>query len=70
MARRPSLATQADLKKMIRAAQDTGLRVVGIEWRADGVKVATDASLAPGAPASAEDLDRELNEFEARHGAR
>jgi hypothetical protein len=64
MARGSCNFRQRDLTCALRAAVDAGIAVQRIEIRSDSVVVVTgDMSSAP-----VDDLDRELAEFEARHG--
>jgi hypothetical protein len=55
---------QGDVTKAIKAAVKAGVK----DWRVEiiGGKVVVSAGETPSAPA--DDLDRELAEFEARHG--
>lgn len=64
MARSSSNFRQRDLTCALRAAAAAGIAVQRIEIRPDAVVVVTGDS--PAAPA--DDLDRELADFEARHG--
>jgi len=47
MSRRPAIATETEVKRMIRAAQSAGLTVVRIVHRLDGVAIETDAAPVP-----------------------
>lgn len=67
MSRRSAPCTQADLTRLIKAALAAG---VGVE-RIAGVKLTRDGAVLLFGDKPAEmtnDLDRELAEFEARHG--
>jgi len=65
MARARSTFRQSDITRAFRAAQAAGVENVRIEIAKDGrlVIIATGAQ-----PAVQDDLDRELEEFRARHG--
>ena len=65
MARAPSTFRQADVTKAVKAARSAGVDIVRVELTKDGriVIVTGEAN-----PAVQDDLDRELAEFEARHG--
>jgi hypothetical protein len=43
MSRRPALATQADISRAIRAAQECGLPIAGVVVRSDGFYIETEA---------------------------
>jgi hypothetical protein len=72
MSRRPALRTQADISKVAKAVAKTMVKT-GLDWRMEiepgkiTFVVASDADRA-SPPTSADDLDRELADFEARHG--
>lgn len=68
MSRGPQKFTQRDVVRAIKAARAAGLDVGGFEIGADGrIKVMVGrATEQPAQPC--DDLDRELAEFEARHG--
>jgi len=58
---------EADVKRALRATIAAGIEVLRVEIVNDGRIVIVTSS---GAPAAAvDDLDRELMDFEARHGA-
>jgi hypothetical protein len=65
MARAPSTFRQADVTKAVKAVRSAGVDIVRVELTKDGriVIVTGEAN-----PAVQDDLDRELAEFEARHG--
>jgi hypothetical protein len=66
MSRRPSTFKQQDVTRALRAAVAAGIEVQRVEIAKDG-RIVIVAS--PGAAASSlDDLDRELIQFEARHG--
>jgi hypothetical protein len=64
MARRPATVTQADIARAVKAVRSAGVDIVRVEVASDGRIVIVTAE----APAAQDDLDRELAEFEARHG--
>jgi hypothetical protein len=65
MARAPSTFRQADVTRAIRAARAGGVDIGRVEIARDGRIVI----IASGHPVvQDDDLDRELAEFEARHG--
>jgi ssDNA-binding replication factor A large subunit len=65
MARAPSTFRQTDVTKAVKAVRSAGVNIVRVELTKDGriVIVTGEAD-----PAAQDDLDRELAEFEARHG--
>jgi hypothetical protein len=65
MARAPSTFRQADVTKAVKAVRSAGVDIVRVELTKDGriVIVTGEAN-----PAVQDDLDRELADFEARHG--
>jgi ssDNA-binding replication factor A large subunit len=65
MARAPSTFGQTDVTKAVKAVRSAGVNIVRVELTKDGriVIVTGEAD-----PAAQDDLDRELAEFEARHG--
>ena len=65
MSRSPSTFKQADLTKALRAAQSVGLHVAGfkIDPQTGKIEVVTGKP-----PEVSDDLDRELADWEARHG--
>jgi ssDNA-binding replication factor A large subunit len=65
MPRAPSPFRQADVTRAVRAVRSAGVDIVRVELTKDG-KIVIVTSEAQ--PAVQEDLDRELAEFEARHG--
>jgi hypothetical protein len=62
MARAPSAFRQADLAKAIKTAIATGLRVTKIDVKTGKIEVESRPEEQQN------DLDRELQEWEARHG--
>ena len=65
MSRAPATFRQSDVTKAIRAARKAGVENVRVEIAKDGRIV----SVTGGAqPAVQDDLDRELEQFRARHG--
>jgi len=64
MSRGPSAFRQRDVSRLVRAATAAGLRVQGVR-----VDINTGViEVVTGAPVVEDSLDRELAEFEARHG--
>jgi hypothetical protein len=57
---------QADVTRALRATVAAGIPVQRIEIAKDGRIIVVTSGDTPSAPA--DDLDRELAEFEARHG--
>ncbi len=66
MARGPCTFKQQDVTRALRAAVAAGIEVQRFEIAKDGRIVIVTSSGKPAA--SLDDLDRELIEFEARHG--
>jgi hypothetical protein len=66
MARTPSTFRQQDVTRAIRAAIAAGVDIARVEIARDGRIVIVTAEAQPAA--RDDDLDRELAEFEARHG--
>jgi hypothetical protein len=64
MARPPTTFRQADVTKAVKAARSAGVDIVRVELTKDGRIVIVTAEAHP----AVHDLDRELAEFEARHG--
>ena len=66
MARAPSTFRQVDVTRAVKAVRSAGVDIVRVELAKDGriVIVTAEAQCA----AQDDDLDRELAEFEARHG--
>ena len=64
MARAPSIFRQSDITKAIRAARKAGVENVRVEIAKDGRIVI----VTGGAQPVQDDLDRELEQFRARHG--
>ena len=65
MARAPSTFRQADVTKAVKAVRSAGVDIVRVELTKDGSIVIVTAEAQP---AVQDDLDRELKEFNARHG--
>ena len=65
MARAPSTFRQADVTKAVKAVRSAGVDIVRVELTKDGRIVIVTAEAQP---AVQDDLDRELKEFNARHG--
>jgi ssDNA-binding replication factor A large subunit len=65
MARAPATFRQGDVTRAIRAAVAAGVDIARIEIARDGRIVIVTGKAQP---AVQDDLDRELAEFEARHG--
>jgi hypothetical protein len=59
--------TQSDVIRALKAAIKAGISVDRLEISKDG-KIVVVASSAMSAAIPQDDLDRELSEFEARHG--
>ena len=66
MSRVPSIFRQQDLTKALRGATKAGVNIARIEIAKDGRIVIISAGAEPSVQDG--DLDRELAEFEARHG--
>jgi len=66
MTRAPSLFRQQDVTKAIKGAAKAGVNIARIEIAKDGRIVIISAGAEPSV--QDDDLDRELAEFEARHG--
>jgi hypothetical protein len=64
MARAPSTFRQTDVTKAVKAVRAAGVDIVRVEVARDGRIVI----VAEAQPAMQDDLDRELEEFRARHG--
>jgi hypothetical protein len=65
MARAPSTFRQQDVTRAIKATKAAGVDIAKIEIAKDGtIRIIT----VEARPAAQDDLDRELAEFEARHG--
>jgi hypothetical protein len=65
MARAPSTFRQADLTKAVKAVRSAGVDILRVELTKDGRIVIVTGEAQP---AVQDDLDRELEEFCARHG--
>jgi hypothetical protein len=68
MSHRPSKITQADVRRAVLGATSAGLAVARVEIDPDGKIVLISASEVRPPISERDDLDRELEEFEARHG--
>jgi hypothetical protein len=67
MSRLPCTFKQTDVKRAILAVRSAGEEIRGVEVLPDGrIRILTASEAAQLTPA--DDLDRELAEFEARHG--
>jgi len=55
-------------RRIIGDAQFMGLRVRGIEYSDNVIRVLVEEQPAKGEQSTQDELDRELNEFAARHG--
>ena len=64
MSRGPHSFRQRDVVRAIKAATAAGLQVSGVKVDAHTGVI----EIVTGAPATQNDLDRELADFEARHG--
>jgi hypothetical protein len=65
MARAPSTFRQQDVTRAVKAVAAAGVNIARVEIDRAG-KIVIITAEAP--PAAQDDLDRELAEFEARHG--
>ena len=65
MARAPSTFRQADVTKAVKAVRSAGVDIVRVELTKDGRIVIVTREVQPRGQ---DDLDRELEEFCARHG--
>ena len=65
MARAPSTFRQADVTKAVKAVTAAGVDIARVEIARDGRIVIVTAEAQP---AVRDNLDRELEEFNARHG--
>ena len=65
MARAPSTFRQADVTKAVKAVRSAGVDIVRVELTKDGRIVIVTGEAQP---AVRDDLDRELEEFNTRHG--
>jgi len=65
MSRRPATYTQADVARIIRAARQAGAAAVEI---APGGTIRIVLTAPPLQDVTSSSLDRELEQFEARHG--
>lgn len=69
MARSPANFRAAELTRALRATLAAGVKVARIELERGRIVLLVGEGSAPAtSSAAAEDLDRELAEFEARHG--
>lgn len=60
---------QGDVTRAIRAMRNAGVDLLRVEIEKSGRIVLITSSSAGGGLSPADDLDRELEEFEARHGS-
>ena len=68
MARAPSTFRQQDVTKAVKAVTAAGVHIARVEIDRSGKIVIVAGKSQEAAPGSQDDLDRELAEFEARHG--
>jgi hypothetical protein len=68
MARGPSTFKQRDVTAAVRAVVAASVEVVRVEVASDGRIVVVTGKAAEQSTHPGNDLDRELAEFEARHG--
>jgi hypothetical protein len=69
MARGPSTFRQQDVTRAVRATVAAGIEVQRVEIASDGRIIIVAGSPVASTSPCGDDLDRELAEFEARHGA-
>jgi hypothetical protein len=68
MARAPSTFRQQDVTRAVKAVAAAGVHIARIEIDKSGKIVIVAGKSQEAAPGLQNDLDRELAEFEARHG--
>lgn len=66
--RGPVAFKQRDVARLMRGAQAAGLTVIAVEVHNGTLRVLTGAGVETVASQEVVDLDRELEEFEAKHG--
>lgn len=68
--RSPRAFRQRDIARAVKAVQSTGVGVARVEIGSDGkISILTGKPVDASTASGQDDLDRELAEFEARHGA-
>ncbi len=65
---RRAVATQREIESAVKGVQRAGLVVTGVKIDGTRILVLTNQGEAAGPQSTADDLDRELADFEARHG--
>ena len=68
MPQRPDSFTKTELKRALKSLREIGVPVKGVEFAPNGKFTALVGEPEPAAANGDADLDRELAEFEARHG--
>ena len=68
MARAPSTFRQQDVTRAVKAVTAAGMHIARVEIDKSGKIVIVAGKSQEAAPSTQDDLDRELAEFEARHG--
>jgi hypothetical protein len=67
MSRRPYTFRECDVRRAIRAAVSAGIEIGAVEIGAGG-EIRIVVGKPGGQPSGTDELDRELAEFEGRHG--